>query len=487
MAKDKRDNEEYLVIAEVRALRYIMQFPEHRHEFRPSMFIHKTARLLYESIHELVGEGQSLSPSSIAQVVNKKDSKLTLPSVKDLLFTGEQETFVEVDHKLLLKDLESSEVRARIHKELEKAVSRITEPSVPDEQFFDEVGKHLVAAQTEALNRSGSPLITLKKGYERYEEDLAERERGNLPNSGDMLLDSALVRRTAGGQMITLAGATGSGKSLYILNLMNGFIELDIPAIYITLEMDMISTLDRLSALRTRTPISDWYEADKIVNLRRKLKEDTDYLNGKDLRFEIVEDPSLSLADVNAIIGEFRSKYQIPLNQRVVVGIDLVTMLKDYTSGSNKGYSMAGNYEVAANVQNAIAKLQNVCFINTVQYNRDADNVPIETFQDLQRTRPSLNNIKNGAAIGERSRVVLSIWRPYYYATRYLPDLEETRNMEDIMYVQVLKQNQGDVGMQLAYRFNGSHGEVLPTRDENLNAELGITSEEAGLLDDVGF
>ncbi len=480
MAKqEKRENEDYLVIAETRALRYIIQYPEERNLFRPSMFIHKSARVLYEAIGELHAQGASIDAASIAQIANTKSSTLTLNVVKGLLWGGEEDfTFSQADGPLLRKELERSEIRAQMQSEVQKALEYISEPSVPDEDFFGNVGKYLVNAQTIALSRSGSPLHTLEEAYNKYEQELDERESGVLGISGDILLDKALVRKTAGGQIITIAAATGSGKSLYLLNLMNGFIELGIPAIYITLEMDMMSTLDRLTALRTKTPISDWYEADKLVNLRRKLKEERKYIDQQS-SVEIVEDPSLSLADVNAIIGEFRSKHQIPKEQRIIVGIDLVTQLKDFASGI-KGYSMANNYEVAVNLQNAIAKSQNVCFLDIVQFNREADTVDLQEFADLRRTRPTLNNIKNSAAIAERSRVVLSAWRPYYYAQRYLQHLEEVQSMDDIMYVTVLKQSQGEVGQELPYKFNGAYGEVLPTYDASLSHNL-LNAEEVGM------
>ncbi|MCA1800559.1 MAG: hypothetical protein LC650_04630, partial [Actinobacteria bacterium] len=172
---------------------------------------------------------------------------------------------------------------------------------------------------------------------------------------------------------------------------------------------------------------------------------------------------------------------------RIVVAIDLVTQVKDFASGQ-RGYSMANNYEIASNLQNAIAKTHNVCFLNTVQFNRDADSVDLQEIADLKKTRPSLNNIKNGHAIAERSRVVLSTWRPYYYATRYLTHLDEVAMMEDVMYVQVLKQSQGDVGMDLPYKFNGACGEILPTYDESLtNNLIGASEAQHSVLDGSGM
>lgn len=460
-----------------------MQYPDRRHEFRPSMFIHGTARILYDSIQEVFAEGGVPDASSIAVKANKKSSKLKLEVVKSLLFGGEEDfTFVEHDAGLIKKELESSEIRARIHKDLKEAVAEMEQASVPDTAFFDSINKKLTKAQMETMLRSGSPLITINEAFDTYEKELDEREEGLQIASGDLLLDRALVRGLAGGQIITIAGATGNGKSLYMLNLMNGFMDLGIPAIYITLEMDMISTLDRLSALRTQTPIKDWYDPQQIVNLRRKLQAERKKMEGM-TSVEIVEDPSLSLADVSSIISEFRSKHQIPLKQRIIVGIDLVTQLKDFATGQ-RGYSLANNYELAVNLQHAISKTHNICFLNAVQFNRDADSVDLQEISDLRKTRPSLNNIKNSHAIAERSRVVLSTWRPYYYATRYLTHLEdELDTMEDIMYVQVLKQSQGEVGMDLSYKFNGSHGEIVPTFDESTaNTMLGAARTQNSAL-----
>lgn len=483
--RQQRENEEYLVTSEARALRFIMKYPDYRHEFRPSMFIHDTARQLYESISEVIDSGGSVDPSSVSAVANQKNDKLTLKVVKGLLFDpSQEEDLVEGDKKLLLEQLEHAEVRNRVVKKLQETTNFAQEPNVPNEEYFGKISQLITEAQSEAMSRGGSPLITLNQSYDKYYQELEDRESGAIAYSGDILLDKALTRKTAGGQMILLAGATGSGKSLYMLNLLNGFINLDIPAIYVTLEMDLMSTMDRLAALRLGVPIDEWYNPDNITNLKKKIaKEKTTIENS---RVEIIEDPSLSIADLSAITAEYRSKHNIDPNERVIVMPDLITQIKDFSTG-NRGYSMANNYEMAVNAMNVYVKLQNVCLIGSAQFNRNADTVDIQGPEDIRKTRPTLNDIKNSAALGERSRVVLSAWRPKYYMERYLPDMEETHTAEDLMYIQVLKQSQGAVGKQLVYAFEGAVAKIIPTTDSSLDDDDMISPDDENLLNQVHF
>ena len=459
----QRDNEEHLVISEVRALQYILQYPEHRHEFRPTMFTHKTACTLFECVDELHREGATIDMSSVAQRANKKDSRLGLKMVQDLLYPKTSPIFVEADRALLVNDLEAAETRARVMDELTELSEFIDAPTDLGEAFFNEMSSRIVKLQTEAAKRGHSKLVTLAGALDDYDEELERRMKGQLEPSGDLLLDKALVRKTAGGQIITIVGATGSAKSAYTLNLFNGLINIEEPTILVTLEMDTTSTLDRLAAIRLGINLEDLYKPEKLTPIRTRLKKETEAVRGS--IGEIVDDPSLSLADLGALAAEYRTKHDIPQDKRIVMFVDLLTQVRDFATGP-KGYSMAGSYEVAVNATNVLAKVHNLCIVATVQYNREVDSFRIDSFEDLQATRPhTINAIKNSHAIAERSRVVLSTWRPKYYADRYLPDAPETETMDDIMEVTVLKQSQGSVGARLNYLFEGSMTKLTPTAE----------------------
>ena len=132
---------------------------------------------------------------------------------------------------------------------------------------------------------------------------------------------------------------------------------------------------------------------------------------------------------------------------------------------SSKG-TLATTIELAVNRLNAIAKKEGVCIVAIAQMNRGADSTRIESIDELEKLRPTLNNVKNSGALGERSRVVLSVFRPKYYASRLFPNDEGLEFMPDELEIQVLKQSMGSVGVIGRYNFNGPTFTCRPLSDE---------------------
>jgi replicative DNA helicase len=463
--ENKRENKEYLFNAELRALRFILQYPEQISFFRPSLFTHKESRILYDSISYLISNKLSLSLESLSQEANKRESNLQLSTIKALLFLEIPEKFSSFDRDHLIKELEAEETRKEVQNKLERALSLASSSSVASKEYFEELSTLISEAHFSLSSKKNSSLITIEESLDFYIKTLEERAQGIIHSSGDLLLDRALTRKLSGGQIILIAAATGAGKSLYVLNLINGFISLNIPAIYITLEMDLESTEDRLMSLRLDIPLEDWYNPEKILILKKKVEEEKKNFHKDQItsrcRVEIVENPYITLNDINSIITEFRSKHRIDLKETVIVAVDLITQVQDFSEGRHN-YSMANNYEIAVNFLNVIAKSQNVCFLATAQLNRDADNIAIDDPSDVSKTRPTLNTVKNSHALAERSRVVLGLWRPKYYLERYLPDDPVTEVTDDVLEVTVLKQSQGPVGQRLNYLFKGNTATIVP-------------------------
>lgn len=487
--KEVRENDEYLFMAEIRALKYIIQYPDKAHHLsRPSLYPHPEASILLNSINYLREKGLTVTPESVSQEANKRESKLQFTLIKNLLFSGE-ESYSEADRVHILNELEATELKNKLTNQLKDVLVRADTSGVPDANYFEILNRDISMLQNTALSDYNATLITIDKALDKYSEVLKERASGGVHNSGDMLLDKALVRKVAGGQIILVAAATGSGKSMYVLNLANGFIEYGVPAIYITLEMDLESTIDRLLSLRLEIPMEDWYNPDKISLLQKRVDKEKERFKEDILtsacKLEIVDDPSISLADINSIISEFRAKHRLPLEKPVVIIVDLITQVQDFASG-NSGYSMASNYEIAVNHLNVIAKAQNACFICTAQVNREADSMTIEVAEDIQKTRPGLNHVKNSHALAERSRAVLALWRPKYYMDRYLPDDPTTDIMEDLLEVTVLKQTQGKVGTRLSYIFKGDTSTIIPQLNVEGHDGL-LTEEEQAELNNSAF
>lgn len=227
------------------------------------------------------------------------------------------------------------------------------------------------------------------------------------------------------------------GKSAFAFQLIRKQINKNIPSMYISLENDTIMTTDRLisgdlrisSSLlypKTEEGIPDYIF--KMVDEELERMKNCKY-------FFFVEEPNLSLDEIDILVKEAKRKMGVDY---LILTIDLLSMVKDF-SGDLDANSIQSNMD---RLHEMTRKL-NIHIISVLQANRGAEAHIPRTIQDIDKLRPSMTHIKNSAAWGERSRLVLGLFRPKHYANIFFPNDPETEAMEDIMYVQIMKQNSG--------------------------------------------
>jgi replicative DNA helicase len=420
------------------------------------ILFHTSAKSIFTAIDYHIQNDLEISFSSLFEKANEIDFNVD----KDVV-----SFVINLDNESPKLDLILDNINKGTKKFLlKKKVSSLLESLSSHEEVNSEEVSSIMFEMNDILSNSfdKSLLKSTKDWTDEYLSELIERKTGKIYSFGDPHLDKYLTRKASPGQFILIAGATGTGKSAYALNLVNGFINLNIPSIYISLEMDGISTMDRLVAMRTEIPVEYLYQhgtdLDPII---KKFKEEkTDLEASKSFFF--VEDPNLSLIQIQAIIREFKQRTG---HKYVLVICDLVTMVKDFQE-VNGNKSLANTIELSVNRLNAICKDENICFMGVGQFNRNADSARVSQLEDLELLRPQLNHVKNSHALAERCRVLLSAFRPTYYAQRYLSHLEEVKDMEDILEIQILKQSQGNVGAKMRYLFEGEIMKITPVEYE---------------------
>lgn len=455
-----RENEAYIMASEYEVLKLMIEFP-HR-DFKgitENSFPHKTARSLFKAIASLNDNDEVITNISLLREGNKLDDKIDSTLINYLMSTEVDESNIEG----AVSTLDEGSLKCALDLKIEK-LRDITSSNNPVSQVY---ATSLISEMQELVASKGkkTKALTLEEAVDLYEEELKERALGNRYPTGDEFLDEQLTRKFAPGQVITIAGATGTGKSAVCLNLINKGINLGIPTIDFTLEMDTVSTMDRLVSMRTGIPISEWYNKDNITSLLPVLKKEREALEGKP--FVLIDDPAITLAGIQYQIRDFKAIHKVDY---AVVYIDLVTMVSDFMNLKNGG-TLANAIENSINRLNAIAKKENVCIIAVVQFNRTAELTRVDSIEDINSLRPTLAQIKNSGAIGERSRVVLSVFRPKYYAVRLLPDDPNSELMTDELQIQVLKQSQGRVGQIGRYLFEGETMGIVPRSPEDLEDE----------------
>jgi len=301
--------------------------------------------------------------------------------------------------------------------------------------------RDLITEELENLNGKDDILLSPNQMLTKYNKVLQLREQGlYIFPTGNSYLDQHLTVGFFPGQMTTIFAATGMGKSAFALDLVNRQINKSIPSLYVSLEMDLISSFDRLLANRNKVPVSTFYpDSDGVLSGQVKsIMEKESHSFGNKKKFFFVEEPGLSINDIESLVKEFQKRIG---NKYLILTIDLLTMLTDF-SGEDPA-----TYEAAMNKLHILSKKYGIHIVNVVQANRNADNGTPVSIDDLDKFRPSLNTIKNSNAIAERSRIVMSLFRKKHYAQKFFPEDEEVELMDDELELNILKQNMGSLSM----------------------------------------
>ena len=319
----------------------------------------------------------------------------------------------------------------------------------------------------ELLERS-LPYYTLSETFEDHKNILVQRSKGNdTYPTGIRILDKYNTIGYYPKYITTIFGASGSGKTTAAINLINASINLQYPTVYDSLELSKQFVTDKLIAARNGIPFDTLLNvtdekgediSDSLIDLieseRRKIESHN--------RFVLMEEVNQSIADLDYEIPHIKKFMGVNF---LVLHIDLATMLKDFNKG---GDSTASVYEKAMNAEHELARKHNIHIVNYVQALRDQHNVVIKDVEDIEKFRPRLNSIKNSSAFEERSRVVIGLFRPYYYAERYLKDNPAIELMSNILEMQFLKQSMGTLPT-LEFLFKGDISRIFPFKERRRN------------------
>lgn len=445
-----------IIMNEQRIFRCILENPKLIYELQPNWFSCAESNKLYKTLQYLYENHLELTPANIAT----KSGQTAYLDAPPELFPDVEYNTQEWEFYLRTMKLEfvKNDLGKNILDELKvKALSK-------EELDFDalvELHKDL-SKDIDLIRGNSSRLQTITQIGQRYRGVLVSRKLGETYSYGDYLIDRMIPTGAAPGQMTTVFGSTGMGKSMFNLNLFSKQINRRIPCMYVTLEMDEITTMDRLIALRQRIPFRDLMLKNAGEDLDKSV--DPDYvmsvaeqgladLKKYEDRFFIVDEPALSLDDLESLIADAKKRMGV---NYLICSIDLWTMLHGISS-------KASDIEDAVNRTSEIAKRQNVHLINVVQANREADKKSVSSIEAIDTLRiKTVNAIKNSGAIGERARAVLSVFRAKHYAETLFPDDPQLEFMDDIFEVSLVKANNAQIGGRVKYLYDGECFRLYP-------------------------
>jgi replicative DNA helicase len=444
-------------INEKQCLNFILHNPDSILELTHNFFLTGEGFDLYEACVELFRKNVPLTDENVLVEGNRRNSKIDKELLEDIRKTPVDDASW-VHHKAILKeDYAKDRIENVILKEALSEVSLKGRLNIEKMQvILDDLQTNL------SISIGGDAILrTLDDMFTAYEHTLARRIAGQeFFTTGCSFLDRILVVGFSPGEITTIFGSTGVGKTTYKLYLVNRLINRNIPCFDINLEMSETANMDRFMAMRLRTQLREFMprspgerEESNILDMvrleRQKLQSSKMYVS--------LDDPVLDCVKLEKLVEQVKKRLH---SDYLTVFIDLATMMREFSGEDPRGY------ERGMDGLSRMAKRLRVHFVLLVQANQKSlEAHRPATLNDLGIFRPSLANIKNSGGIAERSRTVLSVYREKYYATRFFPDDEDVANLDDVVEIQVLKQSNGSVGRKLNYLHAEGQFLLLPIED----------------------
>ena len=435
-----------LMISEQSVLNCLIEKPEYISQFDRDYFLTPIAKDLYLGIKEASENNVALTNENLIIFAGKYSELITKEMLRDLRSIKYDVNEFPTQFKILKENWAKRNLENKILKET--LLLSTSKDRLNKEAFLSL--RDSITENLEMIEGKKSLLLSPEEMYNTYKTIIVKRNNGEKFSSGDSYLDRYMTMGFAPQYMTSCFAGTGEGKSMYALNLVNKQINLEIPCLYISLENSLEMTMDRLISLRSEIDFSRFYSKEgeeldqEVVEAIEKEKRNFDKMEF----FRFVDEPNLNMDDCRMIVREFKKKTG---SKYVNVFLDLYSQLQEFSSDITPQ-----KIETGVNKWHEIVKGEFFHSFNILQANRSQENKP-KTINEIERLRPNLDNIKNSAAFGERSRVVLSLFRPKYYAERIFgAEHPEVMMMDDICRVRIEKQNAGISNFDLKYLYVAS-------------------------------
>lgn len=450
-------------IAEQQYISCLINYPDLIGEEKKNFCSNIISRDIFISLQNLYEKEVSFDIHTLTSEVlkiNKDISNDIIRSLKENVETTKED--FEHYKQRVIEAYVKNDVQSRILKNVSSHLVSKGELSIP---VLEETIQDLRWA-IDTVKQKNIHLKPMTECAQLYEDELLNRGKGgNFLSSGDSWLDYHLYGHgLMKGHFAFVYGLSGVGKSTFVRKCVNGQINKQIPLLYIPNEMGLIPTMDSLVAQRLMIPIEE------LTNIVQETGTVSDYVieafreEKKKLNkvkyFHLVDSVGLDIHNVHELIRDCK---RLNHSEDLNVVIDLFTMLKNF-KGENKPQAA----EDAVNEYFEVLNEEHVASMVVVQARR-SDKVLVTCVDDVEKFRPTTEMVKNSGAFEERARQIISVYRPKHYINKYIPNDPEGLITDDIMYVDIQKQNMGKLA-QLKYLHDGNINKLW--KYEELTEEL---------------
>jgi replicative DNA helicase len=445
-------------IVEQQILHFCFDHPEKVIEIKDNYFLSIEGKVLYDTLLDLYRNNVSFSDENIVSSGGQNTDGINFELIKDIRQIDYDKSAWKHYQDILRSSYAKDKIQSKV---LKDAVVLSSLKSDLDIDRMQEVIYELQECVNLARGQ-GTEVKTLREMFDSYQNTLAKRVDGSaFYDTGCVLLNSALPTGFSPGEITTIFGSTGIGKSTYSLYLINRMVNKHIPCFYVSLEMSETSTMDRWMASRLRIPFHNLYSKGGVIDesvLERVKEERAKLERASSNKFVFIDETRVSAASLEKMINQVKIKTR---TDYMVVFVDLATMMEDFGEGTPIAY------EWAMNNLHQMTKRTRIHLVIVVQaVQKSLENKRPSTIEGLKIFRPALADIKNSGAIAERSRQVLAVYREHYYAAKFFPDDPLVQEESDVLDVQLLKCSNGAVGTRLSYLYDGELFRIYPIPDD---------------------
>jgi len=235
------------------------------------------------------------------------------------------------------------------------------------------------------------------------------------------------------GKLYIAAGLKKSGKTHFLLHVIDHNLRADIPCLLFSIEMDVMSVYRRLLAKRTgidshliftrRLPRGDF----------ERIREECEEIARGPFPLYVDDSPALSVLDVAARAR--RWKYSEGVQDGVgIVGVDFLQILK---MSRQRGDSEATAIKATAFELARTAKDLNVAILAVAQLNNLAE-----------REEPHIRHLEGSGAIAQASEAVVLIDLPRRREDSYKGEGQKAGPVEDVFLI-IAEQRSGESGIKI--------------------------------------
>jgi replicative DNA helicase len=443
---------------EQQVLRFCFDHPEKILEIKDNYFLSNEGKTLYDVLLDLYRNNVSFSDDNIVSAGGQKSESITFELLKSIRSIEYDDSAWKHYRDILQKSYAKDKIQSKILKDA------LTISTLKNDLDIDKM-QDVVYELQECVNLAGgqgTEVKTLREMFDSYQNVLSKRMDGSaFFDTGCILLNSVLPTGFSPGEITTIFGSTGIGKSTYSLYLINRMINKYIPCFYISLEMSETSTMDRWMASRLRIPFHAFYSRNGVIDesIIEKVKEErSKFERANSNKFVFIDETRVNSSSLEKMINQVKMKLQ---TDYMVVFVDLATMMEDFIEGTSIAYEQAMN-----NIHQMTkrTRVHVVLVVQAVQKSLERHR-PV-TIEGLQVFRPTLASIKNSSAIAERSRQVLAVYREHYYAANFFPEDPLVQEEDDVMEISLLKCSNSEIGKRLNYLHDGGLFRLYPIPED---------------------